>query len=475
MKLIQKLTIIIVFVTSINTNVYSKELYVYITSSPVVQTIGVKLYIDNKELIKMKEGQYWYGEIGDLNNCILTAKSRTYFSSKMVNLNFQNKDAAFVMIELDQMSWTMYEQLYPNVPIELKNIYDQRKNQREIANRNSLHPTTKYSKASLKEYLDNSKSINEGIFENSIETPNSPKYEVGVIKSDDGFTIIYLNGGDSSVWREGDVKAYLTKTANPNLYKVKWFLGNKELSENLYITFENALMKIIWTDGNSEQIYIKLYPISNKGTSDVKSSGTGFALSNDGLIATNFHVIEDATSITVKGVNGDFNTLYKAKVVVSDKNNDLAIIQIDDKSFSNISKIPFTLRPISSDVGESVFVLGYPLRATMGDEIKLTNGIISSKTGFQGDITSYQISAPIQPGNSGGPLFDKFGNLIGVINAKHIGAENVSYAIKVSYLKNLIDLLPISTELNKNNTLSNLSLSDQVKLLNKFVYIIEIN
>jgi S1-C subfamily serine protease len=111
----------------------------------------------------------------------------------------------------------------------------------------------------------------------------------------------------------------------------------------------------------------------------------------------------------------------------------------------------------------------------MGDEIKLTNGIISSKTGFQGDITSYQISAPVQPGNSGGPLFDKFGNLIGVINSKHSGAENVSYAVKISYLKNVIDLLPAAPKLSSTNTLTNLSLSDQVKLLNKFVYIIEIN
>lgn len=66
----------------------------------------------------------------------------------------------------------------------------------------------------------------------------------------------------------------------------------------------------------------------------------------------------------------------------------------------------------------------------MGDEIKLTTGVISSKTGFQGDVSLYQISAPIQPGNSGGPLFDNKGNLIGIVNAKHKGAENVGYAIK---------------------------------------------
>ncbi len=124
-------------------------------------------------------------------------------------------------------------------------------------------------------------------------------------------------------------------------------------------------------------------------------------------------------------------------------------------------------------MGENIFVLGFPLRASMGDEIKLTNGIISSKTGFQGDITSYQISAAIQPGNSGGPLFNQEGGLIGIIKAKHRTAENVSYAIKVSYLKKLIDLLPVAPEFNDKNSISGLSLSEQVKILNRYVYVIE--
>ena len=81
----------------------------------------------------------------------------------------------------------------------------------------------------------------------------------------------------------------------------------------------------------------------------------------------------------------------------------------------------------------------------MGDEIKLTNGIISAKTGFQGDISTYQISVPIQPGNSGGPLLDKFGNAVGVIVAKLRNqassdgdVENVNYAVKSSYLSPLL-------------------------------------
>ncbi len=339
-------------------------------------------------------------------------------------------------------------------------------------------PKSDWTEVSLKNnWQTNGIDFLEGIYEIAINSSNSPKYKLALKKSDTGYDLIYLSGdiGQTTKFTEGDIKAYITKTAKDNLYKAKWIMGDKTISEDLFISFEHALMKIIWTDGSPEQLYIKLYPTSTPhNPSEKASSGTGFALTSNGYIVTNYHVIDGANSIIVKGVNGNFSTSYKAKIVVSDKKNDLAIIQIEDNAFTNISKIPYTIKSTSSDVGENVFVLGYPLRATMGDEIKLTNGIISSKTGFQGDITSYQISAPVQPGNSGGPLFDKFGNLIGVINAKHAGAENVSYAIKVSYLKNVIDLLPITPTLSNTNTLTNLSLSDQVKLLNKFVYIIEV-
>lgn len=156
-----------------------------------------------------------------------------------------------------------------------------------------------------------------------------------------------------------------------------------------------------------------------------------------------------------------------------DKNNDLAIIKINDQSFTSFGTPPYKVNNNLSDVGNSVYALGYPLRATMGDEVKLTNGIISSKTGFQGDITTYQITVPVQPGNSGGPLFDSKGNIIGIINAKHTGAENASYAIKTSYLMNLIQVMNTTPSLPKTNTISSKSLSEQVKFVKEFVYIIE--
>jgi len=226
--------------------------------------------------------------------------------------------------------------------------------------------------------------------------------------------------------------------------------------------------------------YTKMFPseieVQKFGTSKLpetrKSSGSGFGISSDGIIITCFHVVDGAKSIKVRGIDGNFDKGYSAKVLISDKNNDLSIIKIDDLSFSNI---PYVIRSSTVNVGENIFVLGYPLRSTMGDEIKLTNGIVSSKSGFQGDVTSYQISAPIQPGNSGGSLFDEKGNVIGIINAKHIGAENASYAIKTAYLLNLIDLLPTPPKLQAISAVSGKPLTEQIKVLKNFIYIIEIN
>lgn len=206
-----------------------------------------------------------------------------------------------------------------------------------------------------------------------------------------------------------------------------------------------------------------------------KSSGTGYAISSNGYIVTNHHVTNGATSIKIRGINGDFSKTFTAKIIIEDKNNDLSIIKIDDSNFTTLGTIPYVIANRTSDVGSSVFVLGYPLRATMGDEVKLTNGIISSKSGFQGDVTSYQVTAPIQPGNSGGPLFDEKGSIIGIINAKHVGAENASYAIKASYLMNLIDLMPNTPKLQTVSTVAGKSLTEQVKILKKYTYIIEIN
>ena len=214
----------------------------------------------------------------------------------------------------------------------------------------------------------------------------------------------------------------------------------------------------------------------NKATEEAslpqKWTGSGFAL-KDGYVVTNHHVIENAKSIKIRGIKGDFSQSYNASVAISDKNNDIALIKINDSNFQGFGNIPYAIASTTSEVGEDVFVLGYPLTATMGDEIKYTTGVISSKTGFQGDISLYQISAPIQPGNSGGPLFDSKGNIIGIVSSKHSEAENVGYAIKSLFLKSLIESYSSVPIIPDKLTISTNTRPDQIKIVKPFVFLIE--
>lgn len=338
---------------------------------------------------------------------------------------------------------------------------------------------TQWTANKLQEHWrENGIDLIEGIYEGASEENPDAQLKVGLIKENEEYLIVYLEGSTNyEDWFEGELKAKMKKTANSSIFKLEWYKGNKSVSNEPYAAFETGLIHVIWS-GVERGLFFKLFPSQDDQialSSNKKSSGTGFALSTEGLIVTNHHVVEGATKIKVRGVRGDFSRAYNAVNTIEDKKNDLAIIKIDDPDFTQLAPIPYTIDGGISDVGSTVYALGYPLRATMGDEVKLTNGIISSKTGFQGDITSYQISVPLQPGNSGGPLFDSKGNVIGIVNAKHSGAENASYAVKSSYLMNLIQVMDNLPSLSKSNIISDKDLSQQVKSIKEHVYIIEVN
>ena len=329
---------------------------------------------------------------------------------------------------------------------------------------------TSWSEFSVKQNADSNNDGICGIYEGSDNTG----YKLGCVKQNGEYLLIYLGSRERMAWWQiGDTKARLRPSATNGFFKADWYMANKTIESNSYVVFDGGSMKTVID--NDETFYLKMYPTSSSSgglaTGTEKWSGTGFAL-NNGYIATNYHVVENAKSIKVQGIRGSFNTEYNATVISTDKFNDLAIIKINDSRFSGFGTIPYRVKTSTSEVGEDVFVLGYPLTTTMGDEIKLTTGVISSKTGFQGDVSLYQISAPIQPGNSGGPLFDGNGNLIGIVNAKHRGAENVSYAIKASYLNNLVESASPISLLPTNNSVSGMSLSNKVKSLKNFVFMI---
>ncbi len=227
----------------------------------------------------------------------------------------------------------------------------------------------------------------------------------------------------------------------------------------VHVAYEEGIDDVVIADG-------KIIP------PDRNSYGTGFLVSADGYIVTNYHVVDGAQKYKIKGVEGDFTTEYEADIVAKDVNNDLVLLQLKNKTV-HFSTPPYTLHTSAASTGEDIFILGYPLGPLLGDEIKLTTGVISAKSGVAGNVSSYQISAAAQPGNSGGPLFDSDGNVLGVVNAKIKNAENITYAIKSVYLQALLGMLPVEPHLQAAGTLKDKKLPEKVTALSKFIYIIK--
>lgn len=171
------------------------------------------------------------------------------------------------------------------------------------------------------------------------------------------------------------------------------------------------------------------------------TSGTGFFVSQDGLVVTNFHVIEDAKSITITRFNGKQST---ATAVVLDRANDIAILQVDEASQETVLQVRHSS---TANRGTDLLTIGFPLTSIQGKEPKVTSGILSSLSGLDDDPRHFQISVPVQPGNSGGPLIAKDGTVIGIVTSKlnAIGVvratgdipQNVNFAVKSAYLTEL--------------------------------------
>ena len=226
--------------------------------------------------------------------------------------------------------------------------------------------------------------------------------------------------------------------------------------------------------------WIKKYPVEEQIVgdylSDWKGGGSGFFIDKRGYIATNYHVIVDAKKIEVEFKKNDKLYKFNAEVVKTDKENDLAILKIKDNKSLPFYSLPYQIKTSYVGIGTQVFALGYPLTEMLGNEIKLTNGMISSGTGYKGDPSTYQTTTPIQPGNSGGPLFDFDGNIIG-INSSHIKpeyADNVSYSIKTQYLQKLANKIPDNVSLQNQNRLQSKSLIEKINTVKDYVVLIRV-
>jgi ATP-dependent Clp protease ATP-binding subunit ClpA len=193
------------------------------------------------------------------------------------------------------------------------------------------------------------------------------------------------------------------------------------------------------------------------------SSGSGFFVGENGQIMTNAHVIKNAERIEVY-LAGEKEP-SPAKLVCIDSANDLAIISVE----KNSTPIPISDR--FPTLGEEVFPIGYPLIDILGESPKATQGIVSSTKGMRDTMSNFQISAEIYPGNSGGPVFDSSGNVLGISvggvsneAAQHRGATaaGLNYAIKPKYA------ILLMQELNITSTPKNEGTSTITETLNKY-------
>ena len=180
-------------------------------------------------------------------------------------------------------------------------------------------------------------------------------------------------------------------------------------------------------------------------------TGTGFLFSSSDYVITSYHVVHGAKSIRVRLFNGE---KIDATVALKDTNNDIAILKLSQSPASRQNIITLGNSSLVK-TGDRVFTYGFPLVDLLGDaEPRYSEGFINSLSGISNDPRLFHVSIPIQPGNSGGPVFNEQGELIGIATSsidsdqtkKVFGSvpQNVNFVIKSSYIKSMLTNLPDS-------------------------------
>ena len=201
---------------------------------------------------------------------------------------------------------------------------------------------------------------------------------------------------------------------------------------------DGAELKGIWKD--NELVTAENAASSNSSETLKVASGTGFYVSNSGHIITNYHVIEGCKDVKAHSKGRELD----AVIIANDRANDLAVLKISespDYFFALSQDSPYPL--------QDIIVAGYPFGDAVSSSVKFTRGIVSSLTGINNNYSEIQIDAALQPGNSGGPIMDDYGNVIAVAVAKldediikedfGVIPENTNFGVKVSAVKNLME------------------------------------
>jgi len=245
----------------------------------------------------------------------------------------------------------------------------------------------------------------------------------------------------------------------PNPQQISWYVQEKGGSRN-QLNFDYSSSQHLriqsWIDnlalalGTRKQKHAKSKGKQNPTT----SSGTGFFINQQGYGLTNAHVVSGCSRISFRMPN---HKVSKVTLIKIDQINDIAVFKTDMKT-NLYGKLRSTK---NVRAGEQVNVYGFPLVSTLSTSGNITSGNISALTGIGDDSRFFQITAPVQPGNSGGPLFDDKGNVIGIVtkklNALYVASktgdipQNVNFALKNNIITNFLDTNGISYNSSTNS------------------------
>ena len=176
--------------------------------------------------------------------------------------------------------------------------------------------------------------------------------------------------------------------------------------------------------------------IRNGGT--LIGSGSGFVVNAvTGLLVTSHHVVKNCRKVTVSGAGISHENPLRAKISATDLQNDLALVGIPPNAAHGAARLSQSRRAVLAD---TVSAVGYPLERT--SLLNVTSGNVSAESGPRGKANLFQYTAPVQPGNSGGPLLDSEGSVIGVVASKLIDprVENVGFAVQVALVRSFLDI-----------------------------------
>lgn len=168
------------------------------------------------------------------------------------------------------------------------------------------------------------------------------------------------------------------------------------------------------------------------------SGGSGFLIDAKGYVVTNAHVLKGSGAVVMNSKGQQF----KATIMEVDQDKDLAILKITDEDYRPMKSLPYSIRKTKTDLGEPLFTLGYPR-----NDIVYGEGYLSARTGFNGDSLSYQLQISANPGNSGAPVFNNNGEVIGILSTRQAQAEGVAFAVKSKNIYRMVEDM-----LEKNDT-----------------------